>query len=104
MIGVIFKKYHIAVLDDDINFITKMVSALKLWYDDKVVIESFDNPRDMFEAVHISEVNHKPFDFAVLSPNEEMEKLVLRQSNPSLKVILCKDENSLKSETSKIFL
>jgi len=102
MIGLFVKKYHIAILKEDESFLDKMMVALKSWYRNRVVIEGFKCPREMFEAIHISEIKHKPFDIAILSPAEDIEKRILNKSNPKLKVVLCEDERALKSEMCKI--
>ncbi len=102
MIGLFVKKYHIAILKRDESFLDKMIFVLKLWYRNRIVIEKFKCPRELFEAIHICEIKHKPFDIAILSPTEDIEKRILNKSNPKLKVVLCEDERTLKSEMCKI--
>jgi hypothetical protein len=104
MTGLFIKKYHVAVLDNNNEFVSTIVNSLKSWYNDKIVVETYKNAHDMFEAVNINEIRNNPFDLAVLTPAQYAEKMVLKQSNPDLKVILCKDPQALKFETVKALL
>lgn len=106
MTGLLVKKHHIAVLGNDKNsgFVSQMVNALRQWYSDKVVIETYDDTYDLFEAVNVNRVRNKPFDVAIMTPQKMAEKLVLQRSNPSLKVIVCQDAKTFKTEATKVML
>lgn len=105
MTGLLTKKYHVAILDNEQNgFVPIIVGALKSWYHNKVIIKTYTNTRQMFEAVNLNKAINKPFDMAVLSPNKEAEQLVLKRVNPDMKVVICKDAYSLHTEASKVML
>lgn len=104
MTGLFVKKYHIAVYDENEEFVNKIIATLKLWYNNKIVVESYTDSTSMFEAVNTSNAINKPFDLAIFSKNEIAEKLVLKHTCPSLPVLLCSDEKMLKLETSKLLL
>lgn len=105
MTGLIIKKYHVAVLNTDTDAVVeKMVAALKEWYHNRVVIETYKDTYAMFEAVNVNKARNKPFDVALVSPNDIAEKMVLQRSNPSLKVLVCQDAKTFKSEASKLLL
>ena len=104
MTGLLNKKYHIAILDRNANILTEISTFLNLWYHGRVVVETYNDSYQMFEAVSVSKSKNKPFDIAIMSPEEVAEKMILKQTNPNLKVLTCTDANSLKTETSKILL
>lgn len=105
MIGLLTRKYHIAILENGTEgFISRMEDALKSWYNNRIVIRTYSDSREMFEAVNINKAKNIPFDLAVLSPALQAEKMVLQQTNPSLKIVACYDENTLRLETSKVLL
>lgn len=105
MTGLLVKKYHIAILDNDNNgFVTKVVEALKTWYSNKVVIKTYTNSRAMFEAVNLQKAKNNPFDLAVVSSELMAERLVLQRVNPKMKVVVCDDAKTFKAEASKVLL
>ena len=104
MTGLLKKKYYVAVLDKDEDFISKVMNTLKSWYNNRIIIKSYTDCHEMFAAVNLGKANKNPFDVAVLSPDEVAEKMVLRHSNPDMKIIVCKDECSLKEEAEKVML
>jgi len=104
MTGLLMKKYHIAILDNDDGFVTKVVGALKLWYSNKIVIQTYRDTHSMFEAVSLNKAKNKPFDMAVVSPEQMAERLILQRANPALKVVCCEDEQTLKAATAKVLL
>ena len=92
MTGLIVKKYHIAVLDEDGTFLTRAITTLKTWYDNKIVVKTYSNSRQMFEDISINKAKNRPFDAAVLSSKDAPVSMVLKQTDPSLKILMCKDE------------
>jgi len=105
MTGLLIKKYHIAILDhDNDGFVTRVVGALKTWYSNKVVIKTYYDTRSMFEAVNVNRAKNRPFDMAVFSPEQMAERMILQRTNPNLKVVVCRDEQTLRSEASKVLL
>lgn len=104
MTGLLIKKYHIAILDNETDFVKKVIEVLKLWYSDRVVIRTYSDTYAMFEAVSINKARNKPFDMAVVSPEQVAERMVLQSANPTLKVVTCCDEKTLKTEASKVLL
>lgn len=105
MTGLLVKKYHIAILDNDNNgFVTKVVGALKTWYSNKVVIKTYSDTQAMFEAVNLNKAKNNPFDLAVVSSELMAERLVLQRVNPMMKVVVCDDEQTFKKEASKVLL
>lgn len=104
MTGLLLKKYHVAVFDEDEGFVRRTIDTLKRWYKNKIVIKSYTNSHEMFEALNINSAKNSPFDLAVFNSDEVAEKLVVKQIYPDLPVVLCKDEHMLKRESSKILL
>ena len=104
MTGKILKKYHVAVMDEDANFVSQIVFALKSWFNKSMVVEQYTDPRSMFEAINACKAKECPFDLTVMSVKDEAEKMVLHQTDPKMPVLLCKDIKTLKSDTAKILL
>ena len=95
MIGLFNKRYHVAILDTDAENIQKVISSIKSWYHDNVVIKTYHTSQSLFEAISINNIKHKPFDMAVLSNvDNKAEQLVLKHSNPDLRVILYTDDKT----------
>lgn len=103
MTGLLIKKYHVAILNNESDFVSKMVGALKQW-SNKVVIKTYADSHSMFEAVNVNKAKNKPFDMAVVSPNQIAERFVLQRANPLLKVVVCDDEKTFHQEVSKALL
>ena len=104
MTGLFIKKYHVAVLEEDENFLAKMIGAMKTWYQGHIVVEGFTDSRNMFEAINLSKAKNRPFDLAILSSDEFLEKMVLKQSVPSLNVVMCNDVASLRIAASRCLI
>lgn len=104
MTGLFVKKYHIAVFGEDKNFVTNIMYSLKEWYSNKVVVESYTDSYKMFEAINISEMKNSPFDLAVFNMTGVAQKMILKQTNPAVKVFLCSNGDALKKETDKILV
>ena len=104
MTGLIVKKYHVAVCSQDNNFVNQVVNAFRQWYNDQVVIKTYGDSHDLFEAISLNKSNNKPFDCAVLAPRRDAEKMVLQQSNPNLKVIVCQSTQNIGAQVSRAML
>lgn len=105
MTGLLTKKYHVAILENtEGGFVSRVVDALQEWYKNKIVIKTYSDTREMFEAVNLNKAKNKPFDMAVISPELMAERMVLQRANPQLKVVVCKDHNTFRTETSKVLL
>lgn len=104
MTGLLFKKYHVAILDSDTAFVSKAMSLLKRLYNNKIVVKTYTDPHAMFMDMNSYMVKKCPFDLTILGPKEVAEKMILNQSNPDMKVLLCTDETILKHETSKLLI
>lgn len=104
MTGLLVKKYHVAVFSPDTGFASQVVNALREWYNNQVVIKTYDDTHAFFEAVSVNKANKHPFDCAVLAPRQEAERMVLRQSNPNLKVIVCKDTKNVHAQVCRAML
>lgn len=105
MTGLLVKRYHIAILDnEDRGFVTKVMGALKTWYNHKIVIKTYTDTRSMFEAISLNKAKNKPFDMAVVSSDLLAERLMLQRVNPNMKVVVCDDEQTFKKEASKVLL
>ena len=105
MTGLLMKKYHVAVLDNNNNgFVKKVVGVLKTWYNNKIVIQTYQDTHEMFEAVNVNRAKNKPFDMAVVSPDQMAERLVLQRANPNLKVVVCEDEQAFRAASAKVLL
>ncbi len=102
MTGLIVKKYHVAVLDEDGSFLTRVITTLRMWYNNKVVVKTYANSRQMFEGISINKAKNCPFDAAVLSSKDAPISMVLKQTDPSLKILMCKDEQTFKMEVTKL--
>jgi hypothetical protein len=105
MTGLLVKKYHVAILDNDNNgFVTKVVGALKTWYSNRIVIKTYSDTQSMFEAVNLNKAKNNPFDMAVVSSDLMAERLVLQRVNPKMRVVVCDDEKTFKREASETLL
>lgn len=105
MTGLFVKKYHVAIYDEDENFIERIASALKLWYDRRIVIESYTDSSRMFQAVNMCNAKNKPFDLAIFGSNEsKVKEIILKHTCPNLPIVTFKDEAKLQKETSKFLL
>jgi len=104
MTGLLMKKYHVAVLDKDADFVERVVSALKSLYHHRLVIKTYNNSRDMFEAINVSKAKKTPFDLTILGEKKIAERLVLKQTDPEMKVLCCCDENCLRKQMSSLTL
>ena len=99
MTGLLVKKYHVAVLaNGDNGLVRQIIDSLYKWYNNRIVIKTYNDSHALFEAVNVNKARNRPFDCAVLPPKQDAEKMVLQRSNPALKVIVCKDAQSLKAE------
>jgi len=106
MTGLLRNKYNVTVLGNRHNdrWVSQIVAALQQWYSNRVVVQTYPDSHTLFEAVGVGKVKNKPIDLAVLTPDRDAEKMVLKQSNPNLKVIICRDTAALKTEASKVML
>lgn len=104
MTGVLKKKYHVAIMDNDKIFVTKVVNALKEWYNNRIVVRTFTNSSTMFEGINFCKANKCPFDLTVMNTQDLAEKMILKQTDPNMMVLLCKDVEGLKHETDKLVL
>ena len=104
MTGVLLKKYHVAVMDEDPEFIQRMVKALKSWYDSRIVIEIYKDSAQMFEGINLSKAKKTPIDLTILGETDVAEKMVLQQTDPKMPVLLCHDEVCMKAQASKFLL
>lgn len=107
MTGLLRNKYNIAVLGnsrDNDGLVSQIVSVLNKLYNHRIVINTYQDSYTLFEAVGVGNAKNKPVDLAVLTPGNDAEQMILKQSNPNLKVIICKDTSTLKDEASKAML
>jgi hypothetical protein len=93
------KKYHVAVVDSDPGFVHRMVEALKEWYSNRVIVQSYTSHDQMFVDLNLAKCSKKPFDMAVMKPEELPTSMILRRAMPSLKVVMCEDLQNLKRQT-----
>jgi hypothetical protein len=104
MTGLFVKKYHVAVMDEDKTFASQVVSALKSLYNSRIVIETYSDSQQMFNAINDFKAKSCPFDLMVMSPNDIAEKMILQITDPKMPVLLCQDIKTLKVEASKFLL
>lgn len=104
MTGTLFKKYHVVIMDDDQEFVRRMVIALKSWYRSRVVIKIYSTPAKMFEGINMSKAKKIPIDLTILSEDDYAEKMILQQTNPEMPVLLCHDECGMKLQASKVLV
>lgn len=104
MTGFFIKKYHVAIYDENKQFINRITKALKLWYDNRIVIETYTDPKHMFRAVNLCKAKNKPFDLAIFNSHEQTKQMILKHTCPTLPVLLFKDEDKLQKETSQFLL
>jgi hypothetical protein len=104
MTGLFVKKYHVAILEENQAFVSSMVSALKSWYNSRIVVETYSDSIKMFEGINNSKAKHRPFDLTVIGINCVAEKAILNQTEPKMPVLLCKDLTTLRKEASKFLL
>lgn len=105
MIGAFVKKYHVIIFDENEDFIEKITNILKLWYDKRIVIESYTNSSSMFNAINMCNATNKPFDLAIFgSENSKAKKMILKHTCPNLPTVTFNDEEKLQKETSKFLL
>lgn len=106
MTGLFFKKYHVAIYGENENFIKRISDALRLWYNNRVVIQVYTNSKHMFDDVNICSAKNNPFDLAIFGPDElcKSKQMILKYSFPDLPTLLFKDEEELQKDTSKFLL
>ena len=105
MTGLFHTKYRIAVYDENKDIIRRITQTLKSWFDDKIVVESYTDSREMFVDMNLAKAHNKPFDMTIVGPDQGPEAaMVLKQSDPSMGVIDLKDEKALKKDTVKLTL
>jgi hypothetical protein len=106
MTGLLIKKYHVAIYEENTHLVKRITDALKSWYDNRIVIESYNNPTHMFQAVNMCRAKNKPFDLAIFGSNEyfKSKQMVLKHTCPNLPIVMFKDEEKLQKETSKFLL
>jgi hypothetical protein len=106
MTGLFIRKYHVAIYDENEEFINRITDALKSWYDNRIVIESYNNSNHMFQAVNMSKAENRPFDLAIFSSNDisKTKQMILKHTCPNLPVVLFKNEEKLQIDASKFLL
>lgn len=106
MTGLFIKKYYVAIYDENEDSINRIINALKSWYDNRIVIESYDNPNNMFRAVNMSNAKNRPFDLAIFGSDDifKAKQMILKYTCPDLPVVSFKDEEKLHREVSKFLL
>jgi hypothetical protein len=105
MTGLFVKKYHVAIFDEDGSFVERITNVLKLWYNRRIVIESYTDSSSMFQAVNMCNAKNKPFDLAIFgSKDSKAKEMVLKHTCPNLPVVTFKDEAKLQKEASKFLL
>lgn len=96
-------KYRIAVFDRDSNIINKIHHSLKVWFSNKIIIKTYTNSSSMFTDLNIAKAKSLPFDMAIVGPDEGVAtQLVLKNTNPGMKIVKFKDEASLKKDTANL--
>lgn len=102
MTGIFHRKYRVAVYDEDPNFIDKVVKFLKSWFRNKISVESYTDSHEMFININVAKAKNRPFDMTIVGPAEGKETtVILKNANPSMKIINYKDETTLKKDTAK---
>jgi hypothetical protein len=104
MIGTLSRKYHVAIVDSDPGFVKTMVQALTEWYSNKVVVQTYTDRKRMFLEMNIAAAKEKPFDMAIMKTDELPTSMVLKRTNPSVKVVMCDNVQKLKQETAKVMV
>jgi len=97
------RKYHAAILGTG-GSVTNIITMLTSLYQNNIVIEIYNNSKDLFEAINLSKSTNKPFDMAYLDEtNNFAEKLILKQTVPSLKIFTYCKEDIKKSVDNRAF-
>ena len=97
MIGLLTKKYHVAILDEGTDgFVNRVIGVIRTWYSGKVIIKTYTDVHELFEAANLNRERNKPFDLTILCSKKDAERMILEQSNPNMKVIVCNDEKMPK--------
>lgn len=105
MTGLFVKKYHVAIFDEDGDSIERITNALISLYENRIVIESYTNSTNMFQAVNMCNAKNRPFDLAIFgSKNAKTKEMVLKHTCPTLPIVTFKDEKKLQKEASKFLL
>ena len=103
MIGLFHQKYHVAVYGEDASLVNRIVNKLRSWFKNEVVVESYTDTHQMLVDFNVAQAKNKPFDMAILGPEEGMEsKIFLKHTNPLMDIIGYKDEKTLKKETVRL--
>lgn len=104
MIGSVFKKYHIAVFSEDEAILNKITSSLRTWFKRKIIIKSCNDTKKMFLAVNTAKQSKYPIDLTIIGATKEEWGIdpILKKINPNMKVIKYTDDDSLKSQTTKL--
>lgn len=105
MTGLFVKKYHVAIFDENENFIERITNALKSWYSSRIVIETYTDSSSMFQAVNMCNAKNRPFDLAIFgSKDSKAKEMILKHTCPKLPIVTFKDEAKLQKEASKFLL
>lgn len=106
MTGVFVKKYHVAIFDENEQFLKQISNSLKLWYNKRIVIETYSDPSCMFKAVNMNNAKNKPFDLAIFGSTDltKVNRIILKHTCPDLPILMFKNDEKLQKETSKFLL
>ena len=86
MIGYFNQKLYAAVLGNDEMRINSVVSTIKEWYDDNIVVKTYNDSRLLFEAITLNKLQNHPFDMLYITEKNEAEKRVISKTAPELKI------------------
>jgi hypothetical protein len=104
MASSLFRKYHVAVVDSDPSYVKKVLQALKDLYSNKVVVQTYTEHSKMFLDINLAAANRRPFDLAIMKSEEKPTSMVLKRTNPSVKIVMCDNVQSLEQDTAKLFV
>lgn len=104
MTGMFYPKYHVAVYAENNKPLVKRIAeTLKSWFHNKIVVESYTDPQQMFIDFNVARAKNKAFDMTIIGADEDRAaKVVLKYADPSMEVIKYKDETTLKKDTGKL--
>ena len=97
------KRYKIALVSSDEDFLNRITDAIKNWLSKKAIIKTYDkSDAKLFLETNINKVKNRQFDVAIVGEDKFITSLILKRSCPELPVIVNNDLDRIMEETLRI--